>query len=340
MADALKHDEPETVAMPPLAQQLPIRMSNELANRIGQLGRTEDIRFSPDGSRLAIAGFKKGSCLVLGVQVSDGPSVALTSALEITSDQLRQPHGFDFIGNDRLVVANRDGAVTVFRLPPQSDGEVTLKPETVISGTWPVGRMKTPGSVVAFEMANGRVGLLVCQNYVNRVSFHEFRVGQRWIPVWGKVALTKGLDIPDGIAVTAGQKHVAVSSHNTHDVLIYAWSPAASPDTKPVARLTGIEYPHGLRFAGDGARLFVADAGSPAVLVFERPEWGWMGDVTPVARFAPISEAVFRKGRYNPQEGGPKGIDIDPTGRVLAVTNEVQPLAFFDLSTLPTGGME
>ena len=83
-----------------------------------------------------------------------------------------------------------------------------------------------------------------------------------------------------------------------------------------------------------------ADAGNPAVLMFERPEWGWMGDITPASVFAPISEAVFRKGRHNPQEGGPKGIDIDPTGPVLAVTNEVQPLAFFDLAALPIGAMQ
>jgi DNA-binding beta-propeller fold protein YncE len=327
----------EVVVMPPLADPLPITLSNALSDRIGQLGRAEDIRFSPDGSRLAIAGFKKGSCLVLGVRVSDGPKVTLTSALEITSDALREPHGFDFIGNDRLVVANRGGAVTVFRLPAQTDGEVTLKPETVIARMWPLAAVKTPGSVVAFETTKGRIGLLVCQNYAHQISFHEFKVGQRWLPVRGRIALTKGLDIPDGIATTPGQKLVAVSSHNTHEVLIYDWKPATGPETKPVARLTGVEFPHGLRFSEGGARLFVADAGSPAVYVFERPEWGWMGDIAPVSAFAPISEAVFRQGRHNPQEGGPKGVDIDPSGRVLAVTNEVQPLAFFDVSALTTG---
>lgn len=325
----------ETVVMPPLATPLPIGMSNALADRIGQLGRTEDIRFSPGGMRLAVAGFRKGTCLVLGVQVSDGPEVVLTSALEVTSEALREPHGFDFITNDRLVVANRGGAVTVFRLPDQADGEVTLKPETVIARTWPRDVVQSPGSVVAFEMTKGRIGLLVCQNYARRVSFHEFRAGQRWLPVWGRIALTQGLDIPDGIATTPGQKQVAVSSHNTHEVLIYDWRPSTGPEAKPVARLTGVQYPHGLRFANAGARLFVADAGSPAVYVFDRPDWGWIGDIEPSAVFAPVTEAVFRNGRHNPQEGGPKGIDIDPSGRVLVVTNEEQPLAAFDLRALP-----
>ena len=45
-----------------------------------------------------------------------------------------------------------------------------------------------------------------------------------------------------------------------------------------------------------------------------------------------MDDTVFGRGRNNPQEGGPKGIDIDPRGQVLAVTCEFQPLAFFDLN--------
>jgi hypothetical protein len=47
--------------------------------------------------------------------------------------------------------------------------------------------------------------------------------------------------------------------------------------------------------------------------------------------------ATFRRGRYNPFEGGPKGLDIDAGGNVLVVTSEFQPLAFFGLSTMLGG---
>ena len=41
-----------------------------------------------------------------------------------------------------------------------------------------------------------------------------------------------------------------------------------------------------------------------------------------------------REGRRNPEEGGPKGLDIDAGSKVLVVTSECQPLAFFDMPAL------
>jgi hypothetical protein len=43
---------------------------------------------------------------------------------------------------------------------------------------------------------------------------------------------------------------------------------------------------------------------------------------------------VFARGAHTPESGGPKGLDIDATSSVLAVTSEAQPLAFFDLPAL------
>ena len=44
-----------------------------------------------------------------------------------------------------------------------------------------------------------------------------------------------------------------------------------------------------------------------------------------------LDEDTFQRGRHNPAEGGPKGIDVDVRSRVLAATCEEMPLAFFDL---------
>jgi hypothetical protein len=45
-----------------------------------------------------------------------------------------------------------------------------------------------------------------------------------------------------------------------------------------------------------------------------------------------MDDRTFQLGRHNPQEGGPKGLDLDRSGRVVAVTSELQPLAFFDVA--------
>ena len=44
-----------------------------------------------------------------------------------------------------------------------------------------------------------------------------------------------------------------------------------------------------------------------------------------------MSDETYLRGRKNPEEGGPKGLDIDAGMRVLATTCEEQALAFFDL---------
>jgi hypothetical protein len=45
-----------------------------------------------------------------------------------------------------------------------------------------------------------------------------------------------------------------------------------------------------------------------------------------------MSDPVFDRGRFSPKEGGPKGIDLN--GRILAITAQNEPLAFFDLGEI------
>ena len=47
-----------------------------------------------------------------------------------------------------------------------------------------------------------------------------------------------------------------------------------------------------------------------------------------------MNDHDFKLGRYNPQEGGPKGIDITNDNALFVTTNECQPIAFFDLEAV------
>ena len=314
--------------------RLPVEVSGDVSAALSGLGRTEDVRFSPDGSRISIAGYRKDTCLIMSVTVQskDGDfSVALSDAMTISSDAFVEPHGFDFIGNDRLVVANRMGAVAVFRLPPQETGSIRLAPERIIRRIGVSGRVRSPGSVAVRNASFGRVEILVCNNYQHLVSAHQFFPGLRFPGSWGRIALRAQMQVPDGIAISQADRCVAVSSHLTHEVLVYDAARRLRPENEPVARLHGVSYPHGLRFTEDGARLFVADAGAPYIMVYDRPEAGWVGSISPVARFRPIDDDVFLSSRTGPDEGGPKGLDLHPAGNIVAVTNEAQPLAFFSL---------
>src|SRR5690606_6035906 len=110
----------------------------------------------------------------------------------------------------------------------------------------------------------------------------------------------------------------------------------------PDATLRGILYPHGLRFSPDGGLLFAADAGAPFVHVYRNDGAAWRGDLYPVASLRVIDDASYNRGRANPQEGGPKGLDLSPDGSVLVVTCEEVPFVCLDLRGLglpaaPTG---
>jgi len=157
--------------------------------------------------------------------------------------------------------------------------------------------------------------------------------------------LAKGLAVPDGIAVGPDNRWIAVSSHGGHHVLLYRNGPGLNPQSEADGVLRGVACPHGVRFTQDGKFVLVADAGAPFLHVYATDGDSWQGERDPVATCRVMDDATFLRGRYNPAEGGPKGIDIDRAMRVVVTTCEHQPLAFFDLAAIlatrrPSGRVE
>ncbi|TIT44856.1 MAG: hypothetical protein E5W75_24920, partial [Mesorhizobium sp.] len=84
---------------------------------LSAIGRTEDLRFSPDNRLLAIAGYARKRLLVLRIDVeagSDGPDVTIHGFMELTSGDMGEIHGLDFIDDRTLAIGNRDGLVAIF----------------------------------------------------------------------------------------------------------------------------------------------------------------------------------------------------------------------------------
>jgi sugar lactone lactonase YvrE len=198
--------------------------------------------------------------------------------------------------------------------------------------------VRWPGSVVVRHEDRGLVSLLTCNNYSHRVTRHLVDTAARLRLIRKQVLLREGLIIPDSIALSHDGRWIAVSSHGTHDVKLYASSDSLGPKTEPAGTLTGAGYPHGLQFSVDDAYLLVADAGSQVVNVFERGP-GWEGERRPTHSVEVIDEEAFARGHSNIEEGGPKGLAIDQTGELVALTCEEQPLAFHTVRSLlePTG---
>lgn len=322
-----------------LATPLEPRIAPHAREAIERLGRTEDVKFSPDERRLALAGFYANACLVFDVRIrreGRGRSVSIDDFAELRSDQLRDPHGFDFIGNDVLVVANRAGKVTLFRLPPRrSGGRVfEVQPFKVIDRADDAGDgLRTPGSLCVVRASTWYGEMLVCDTFHNRITRNVFSTLAPGFLRSDAICLENQLDVPDGVTVSPDGGVVAVSNHRKQEILLFDRR-KMSPQAEPICRLVGMDYPHGLRFSPDGRHLYTADAGQPFVYKHRRPSEGWRGTHSPLATARVLSEEVFLQGRKNPEEGGPKGLDLTRDGALLAVTCEHQPLAIFDEAAL------
>jgi Lipoprotein LpqB beta-propeller domain len=293
---------------------------------LAALGRTEDIRFSPSGRRLAFACYSTDQVAVAELRIersASGPEIGVTRVEVLTARDLREPHGVDFVDDDTLVVGNRGGGISVFRRPDGAGDELT-----------PVGGprggkgplLDSPGSVAVRPLGHERHEVLACNNWTSTITRHTLEPGGGL--TGGQVLARKWLDLPDGLALSRDGRWLAVSNHDGHNVLVYAY-PDVHEDSDPVAILRGVRYPHGLRFDADDDRLLVADAGAPFVHVFAPTESGWAGARYPEATIRVMDDATFARGHRTTMEGGPKGIDVHHTN-VLAVTSACQPLAFFD----------
>jgi DNA-binding beta-propeller fold protein YncE len=314
---------------------LAVSASPSVADAMTSLGRTEDVRFSPSHRRLAIAAFFANRIAVLDVEITTAreiPHVALTGGAQVSCSALRWPHGVDFLDEETLIVTSRDGDVSLLAVPP---GDSAVSTHVVAPlARWPADAttgLAAPGSVTLLRGEGDRCEVLICNNAGHTVTRH---LVDRHALTSSRVLLQRCLAIPDGVCVSPDRRWIAVSNHTTHNVLLYENTPALDARSTPEGILRRAYYPHGLRFTADGRHLFVADAGAPRLLVYAQGPEQWRGVHGPLASVRIMDDDTFHRGRHNHQEGGPKGLDIDPLANVLVVTSECQPLAFYDVPTL------
>lgn len=321
-----------------MALEIEYTAPQSVTDAVGSLGRTEDVRFSPSNRRLAVASFHRNRIVVFDIDIASSSGVtqvALTGGVELSSPALQWPHGLDFIDNDTLIVTSRRSDVALFKLPA---GERHVPSHEVLPiARWPsdgTTLLNAPGSVAVTRVEDDVCEVLICNNRGHTVTRHRLDCDAGRAIRHSEVLLQKYLRIPDGVSVSPDRRWIAVSNHTTHNVLLYEKSPALNADAEPDGILRGVHYPHGLRFSADGRHLFVADAGAPYLHIYAQHPDQWRGVRNPIATVRIMDDEVFGRGRHNPEEGGPKGLDIDARSNVLVVTSECQPLAFFDVPAL------
>jgi DNA-binding beta-propeller fold protein YncE len=336
-ADMLR-GESTVIRQKPNPLRVEFTRSTGTQDALARLGRTEDVKFSPSNRRLAISGFAENQILILDLVIEHaGPeaSILIADHVEIASTSLRYPHGVSFIDEDTIIVANRKRQAPILTLPPSGTAQkkYELSALRTIRGNW-FNRLKSPGSVSVYPKDSGQYEALICNNYVHSVTRHTLDGQRRFRITKNEVLLRAGLRIPDGVSVSRDRRWIAISNHMTHSILVFENTPELDGKTKACAILEGMDYPHGVRFTPDGRFVLVADAGAPYVHVYETNAGRWQSTTKPTRSIRVMDDDTFQKGRYNAEEGGPKGIDIDTDMKVLAVTSEHQVLSFFNLGTV------
>lgn len=309
--------------------------SNAASAAIGRIGRTEDVQFSPSGRFLAVAGFNENRLLILETETDWGsePRMLLQKPLQITSDALQRPHGIYWIDEHTLIVANRTGQLVIFELPQEAKSDRLHLTPVRIFGDETTDLVKTPGSVSVASVGLDLIEVLVCNNYVHHVSRLLLDRRKNYALVASEILTHEGVDVPDGVAYSPAGDWIAVSNHGHHNVFLFRNGSDLGHDSRPQAVLTGINYPHGVRFVDNGKAILVADAGAPFVLLY-RCEGDWSGEIPPEESVRVMTDETYMAGRVNPAEGGPKGLDVTRDGRLMVISCEEKPFAFFDVRTL------
>lgn len=308
---------------------------------IDNIGRTEDVTFSPDNSRFIIAEFIANKLHFFNVEFdrsTSPPGIAITNYCKITSPDIKNPHGVCFLDDERIVVCSRYGDVSVFSIPDYKDeiNDFDIRAEASISseGLWS-SKVTTPGSVDSYQLSENRYRIFVCNNHSHLVTSHIVDFNDDAVKFEHEgVRMKRTLRIPDGISISPDQKWLAVSNHVHGQAAIFENTPNLNKKTEPANVLEGSVCPHGLRFSPDGKMLYVADAATQYLFIYESEDGNWGAVQNPPRTIKVVDDEPFYFGQYGAKEGGVKGLDIDQTHSFLISTHRMGVIEFFDVKLL------
>lgn len=320
-----------------IEKQLPFKIDKPTAHALTYIGRTEDIHISPDGQYLALAAYLFNKILVMRIDIDKEKNrwnISLNQSFEIVSSALKAPHGVFWIDNQHIMVANRSTDSAVFKLPKNhSKSNLDLDPISSIKADH-IGLDKDSSCLYVYNLGLGLYEAIFCSNDGHYVSAHILDESKQFALQSSIILLEKGLNVPDGVALSDDRRWIGVSNHDNHSVYVYPNHSLLDKHADPSATLNGPMYPHGIIFYNDDHYIFVADAGAPFVYGFFSPSGDWEGWFQPFIKLQVMDDDSFATGHFNSTEGGPKGIYITPNTHLLIITCDQVRLAFFDLKKI------
>ena len=318
--------------------EFPFEATEIVLSVLDKIGRTEDLSFSPNNLRLAIAsyGFNKIVIFDLDINIDTNiESILVTDCCEIISPELNHPHGIAWLDNQTIIVSNRFGGAVVFELPLINPlHKVIVLPALQNINANDIDKEQSTDCIDVYPLGSGLHEVLICSNNRNCISHHILDENDRFSLKASSVLLKKDLNIPDGVKFSPDMRWIAVSNHDDHTVFLFDNLLPLNINSTPCGILRGVNYPHGISFSSDLHTIFIADAGAPFVYGYYSESGNWNGEYMPFTKLKAVSDELFIRDHVNEQEGGIKGISFIHGTDILAITCNARPLVFFDLKLI------
>lgn len=290
-----------------------------------KLNHPEGVSFSPTGEFIAVANARNNNILFYRVIENDISKMTREPAFIMKGrPAFSYPHDLSFSpdGEHLAIVSSYSNKITIHERDVIS-GFYKSEAIAVIRGTkaglWNVHTVKynQAGTLLAVcDVAKNTVALFP------RLESHYDETPSQILSLPLSI-----MDRPDGVAFSSDGSLLAVTSHATHSVLLFAQDQdnAERYDAVPCQILqgeeTGFHFTHSLAFHPVDHTLVVSSAaGKKTVAVFNKlPGSPITYSLVPSQILEVYNPETYHLNMYEPEEGGVKGVAFSPSGKVLAI---------------------
>jgi DNA-binding beta-propeller fold protein YncE len=305
------------------------------------LDRPEGVTFSPSGKYIAVANSLVDTVTFYKRIGDHGSAYETTPAFSIKGQRskLNYPHDIAFSPDGRhLAVANRIGnSITIYKKSNINDS-YNNRPIAVIQGEF--SGVMNPDSVRYSPVDNV---IAVANIGKSAITFYHYKGNvYEQTPCQIIQDTPDVLLIPDSLDFSSDGELLAVTSHDTHSVLIYQKIPGSDGmyTSRPVEIIQGPEtnfnYPHSVSFHPTKNYLLVSSSqGQKNINIFQKisddfPHYG-SKPVLSLEITEMYEESTIHLLAQLHMEGGCKGVAYSPDGTSLAITQNLSA----DLLKLP-----
>ncbi len=315
--------------------EIPFDAPDAALKALNGLGLTEDLAFSPDKNRLIIVSYELSKLLVLDIKIEGSTTnykVSITNHCEISSSNLKNPHGIVWIDNNTVIVANRSGEAIVLAIPAITNKvkRLDLVPLQIFPSA-ELDKINSTDCIGINHLGSKLHEVLICSNSGNYVASYILDESNNFAVQGSSILLKRNLKVPDGVKFSHDSQWIAVCNHDDHTVFIYENLKSLNCDSTPSGTLHGVNYPHGITFMGENF-IFVSDAGAPFIYGYQSKSGNWHGNHQPFIQLRIMDENSFKAGHFNHQEGGAKGLCLVKGSSLLAISCQQRHLSFIDLA--------